>query len=115
MNTKISTDAELVGADDATVMILWTMLFLEAQGYKVERNVLYQDNKSAILLEINGKNSARKRSRALNIRSFFLTDQVEKGNLKIEYCPTENMIGDYMTEPLQGEKFWKFRKSIMGD
>ena len=52
LNTKSSTDAELVGADDAAVMILWTMLFLEAQGYKVEKNVLYQDNKSAILLEI---------------------------------------------------------------
>ena len=115
LNTKSSTDAELMGADDAAVMILWTMLFLEAQGYKVERNVLYQDNKSAILLEINGKKSAGKRSRALNIRYFFLTDQVEKGNLKIEYCPTENMIGDYMTKPLQGEKFRKFRKSIMGE
>ena len=71
LNTKSSTDAELVGADDAAVMILWTMLFLEAQGYKVEKNVLYQDNKSAILLEINGKKSAGKRSRALNIRYFF--------------------------------------------
>ena len=115
LNTKSSTDAELVGADDAAVMILWTMLFLEAQGYKVEKNVLYQDNKSAILLEINGKKSAGKRSRALNIRYFFLTDQVEKGNLKIEYCPTDEMIGDYMTKPLQGEKFRKFRKSIMGE
>ena len=114
LNTKSSTDAELVGADDAAVMILWTILFLEAQGYKVERNVLYQDNKSAILLEINGKKSAGKRSRALNIRYFFLTDHVEKGNLKIECCPTENMIGDYMTKPLQGEKFRKSRKSIMG-
>ena len=100
LNTKSRTDAELVGADDAAVMILWTMLFLEAQGYKVERNVLYQDNKSSILLEINGKKSAGKRSRALNIRYFFLTDQVEKGNLRIECCPTENMIGDYMTKPL---------------
>ena len=115
LNTKSSTDAELVGADDAAVMILWTMLFLEAQGYKVEENVLYQDNKSAILLEINGKKSAGKRSRALNIRYFFLTDQVEKGHLQIEYCPTEDMIGDYMTKPLQGEKFKKFRKSIMGE
>ena len=50
------------------------------------------------------KKSAGKRSRALNIRYFFLTDQVEKGNLKIEYCPTETMIGDNMTKPLQGEK-----------
>jgi hypothetical protein len=44
----------------------------------------------------------------LNIRYFFLTDQVEKGNLKIKYCPTDDMIGDFHTEPLQGEKIRKF-------
>ena len=49
------------------------------------------------------------------IFDIFLTDQLEKGHLQIEYCPTEDMIGDYMTKPLQGEKFKKFRKSIMGE
>ena len=101
LNTRSSTEAELVGADDATTMILWTKLFMEAQGYEVKRNILYQDNKSTILLEQNGKRSSSKRTRAINIRYFFLTDQVEKGNLGIEYCPTTEMIGDYMTKPLQ--------------
>ena len=115
LNTKSSTDAELVAADDAAVMILWTKLFLESQGYEVEKNILYQDNKSAILLETNGRKSAGKRSRALNVRYFFLTDQVEKGNLVIEYCPTDEMWGDYHSKPLQGEKFRRFRSDIMGE
>ena len=75
---------------------------------------MFQDNKSAILLENNGKRSAGKRSRALNVRYFFLTDQVEKGNLSIEYCPTDLMWADFMTKPLQGEKFRKFRDEILG-
>ncbi|CAJ1962196.1 unnamed protein product [Cylindrotheca closterium] len=41
-------------------------------------------------------------------------NQVEKGNVKIEYCPTDNMIADFMTKPLQGEKFRKFRDLILG-
>ena len=114
LNTRSSTEAELVGADDAVTMILWTRLFLEEQGYQVEKNILYQDNKSAILLETNGAKSAGKRSRALNVRYFFLADQVEKGLITIEYCPTEAMLADYMTKPLQGEKFKKFRDSILG-
>ena len=57
--------------------ILWTQLFMEEQGYEIEKNILYQDNKSAILLEKNGKRSSGKRTRALNIRYFFVTDQVE--------------------------------------
>jgi hypothetical protein len=115
LNTRSSTEAELVGADDLSVMFLWTKLFMEAQGYDIEKNILYQDNKSTILLETNGKRSSSKRTRALNIRYFFLTDQVEKGNLLIEYCPTKEMIGDYMSKPLQGQLFKKFRDLIMGD
>mgnify|MGYP002176679840 FL=1 len=114
LNTRSSTEAELVGVDDVSVMILWTKLFLEAQGYAIEKNILYQDNKSAILLERNGKKSSGKRTRALNIRYFFMTDQVEKGNVSIEYCPTDDMIGDFHTKPLQGEKFRKFRTEILG-
>jgi hypothetical protein len=62
LNTKSSTEAKLVGIDDVSVMILWTKLFLEAQGYKIKKNILYQDNKSAILLEENGKRSSGKRT-----------------------------------------------------
>ena len=95
-------------------MILWTKLFLEEQGYDINSNILYQDNKSAIFLETNGKKSSGKRTRALNIRNFFLTDQVEKGNVTIVYCPTDDMVGDFHTKPLQGEKFRKFRNIILG-
>ena len=113
MNTRSSTEAELVAADDAIGAILWTKLFLEAQGYEVKQNILYQDNKSTILLQQNGKKSSGKRTRHLNIRYFFLTDQIEKGNVKVEYCPTDDMIADFMSKPVQGEKFRKFRKQIM--
>ncbi len=89
-------------------------MFMEAQGYNIEKNILYQDNKSAMLLEVNGKRSSGKRTRAFNIRYFFLTDQIEKGNLKVKYCPTTEMVGDFMTKPLQGKAFQKFKKAIMG-
>ena len=50
----------------------------------------------------------------MNVWYFFLADQVEKGNLSIEYCPTDVMWADFMTKPLQGEKFQKFRDEILG-
>jgi hypothetical protein len=114
LNTRSSTHAKLVRADDAANMILWRKHFMEGQGIPIADNVLLQDNKSAILLETNGVKSAGKRSRALNVRYFFLADQVEKKNLRIEYCPTDNMVANYMTKPLQGHKFRKFRAAIMG-
>ena len=114
LNTRSSTESELVGADDAAQMILWTKFFMEAQGYPVTENILMQDNKSTIQLLENGKRSSSKRTRAINIRYFFLTDQIEKGNLKVEYCPTTQMWGDYMTKPLQGSLGTNMRRKLMG-
>jgi hypothetical protein len=65
-------------------------------------------------VETNGKKSSGKRTQALNICYFFLTDQVEKGNITIVYCPTDDMVGDFHTKPLQGKKFCKFGNAILG-
>ena len=111
---KSSTIAELVGFNDMMTLALWTKLFIEALGYDIDKNIIYQDNKSVILLEVNGKRSSSQRTRAMNIRYFFITDQVEQGNLSIEYCPTGEMTGDFFTKPLQGYKFRKFKAEIMG-
>ena len=112
VNTKSSTEAELVAVDDAIGQILWTYYFLLEQGYKT-KTVLHQDNKSAILLEKNGRSSASKRTRHMNIRYFYITDQVEKGIIKIQYCSTHDMVADYLTKPLHGTPWKKMRQQIM--
>ena len=45
---------------------------------------------------------------------FFLMDQIEKHLVSIKYCPTDDMDSDYHTKPLQGQKFRKFHRNIMG-
>ena len=114
LNTSSSTTCELVGVDNLLPKVLWAPLFLEQQGYKIEKKIIYQDNTSAILLENNGKRSSGERTRAPNISYFTITYQVEKGHVVIEHCPTENMLGDYFTKSLQGKKFEEFRRVIMG-
>jgi hypothetical protein len=115
LNTKSSTEAELVGADDVMPQMLWTLYFLEAQGYKITDNILYQDNKSSILLETNGRGSSGKRTRHINVRYFFIADRVKSKEIRIEYCPTSIMIADYFTKPLQGLLFRQLRNMIMGN
>jgi len=46
---------------------------------------------------------------------FFLTDQIARGNVEVEYCCTDEMIGYFMTKPFQGSKFRSFRKAILGE
>ena len=105
VNTRSLTEAKVVGVDDVMGPILWMCYFLEHQGYEVKDNVLLQDNQSAIHLETNGRASASKRSRHMNIRYFFITDQVLKGLISIRYCPTDKMDSNYHTKPLQGRKY----------
>ena len=100
--------------DDVATKILWTKQFLEKQGYKIEQNILYQDNKSTILLLENGKRSFGKRTRVLNIQYFFMHDQQQKGNVSVAYCPTRKMTGDFMTKPKNGQAYRKFSDDIMG-
>ena len=113
LNTKSSTEAELVGVAEVLPQILWTRYFLEAQGYTCTSTIIHQDNKSSILLEENGKASSSKRTRHINIRYYFVTDRIGKGEVSISYCPTKEMIADFFTKPLQGQLFTFFRDFIM--
>ena len=69
---------------------------------------------SSILLEKNGKASSSKRTKHINIRYFFITNHVAKGEVSIVWCPTGDMVAEYMTKPLQGAMLRRFRDQIMG-
>ena len=49
INTRSSTEAELVAMNDVLPQVLWTHYF-EAQGYGTIDSIVYQDNQSAVLL-----------------------------------------------------------------
>ena len=114
LNTRSSTESELVAVDDLMPSILWTRQFLEAQDYGVRENVILQDNKSAILLEKNGKASSSKRMKHISVRYFFVTDMVKKDRVSIDWCPTDAMIADFWTKPEQSATFIRNRDLIMG-
>jgi hypothetical protein len=76
LNTRSSTETEIVGADDFMPAICWMRYFMKAQGYGVKDNVLFQENKSYILLEKNVKASSSKRTNHINIRYFFITNRL---------------------------------------
>ena len=97
----------------AMYLVIWTQLFLEAQGFKVVDNIVHQDNQSAMLLKRNGKTLSSKKTRHIDIRYYFVTDHVARGKMSLAYCPTDAMVADYFTKPLQGTTFRKFQAMIM--
>ena len=105
MNTRSSTETELVTADMFMPEMLWSLHFMQAQGYEVECVGLYQDNISTQLLIKNGKMSSGKKTKHVKAKLFFIKDRVDEGEIKVMDCPTEEMWADVMTKPLQGNAF----------
>jgi hypothetical protein len=114
LNTKSSTEAELVGASDYLPNTIWLKLFMEAQGHKMSEILFEQDNESAIRMETNGRMSAGQKSRHINIRYFWIKDQTKGLDIEVRHCPTLLMLADFFTKPLNGSLFRKFRDVILG-
>jgi hypothetical protein len=113
LNVRSSCEGELVGIDDVLPLILWARYFIEEQGYTVEQNIVYQDNKSTILLANNGRWSSSKRTKHIKSRYFFIKDKIDQGEVSIEHQPTNMMWSDVLTKPKQGKGFRADRAMLM--
>ena len=76
---KISTEAELIGTVEYVSFNEWMVMFMEAQGYEIKNNILFQDNQSTIRISNNGRYSCTGNSRNFNIRHLFVKVRVDKG------------------------------------
>ena len=114
INTGSTTHSEIVAVDDAMPKILWSRYFIEAQGYTVDDVYVYQDNQSAIILENNGLKSVGKGSRHINIKYFFVINNIKDKEIKVIYYPTKEMLADFFTKPLPGVLFVQLRNTILG-
>ena len=115
INTVSSTEIEVMSVGEKLPKHLWFRSFVvEQTGDPLHVHVLYQDNKSIILLQNNGRLSCQTGSKHIHIRYFFITDWIKQKEIRVECCPTGVMIADYFPKPLQGSLFRKFRNMILG-
>ncbi len=113
LNTKSSTETEIVRLYDKTGDILWTCNFLEAQVYTISTNFVYQDNMSTLSLAKNSHISSSKRTTHIKAKYFFIKRYHHLGEITLSYCPTNLMWADFLTKPLQGSTFRNMRAFLM--
>jgi hypothetical protein len=94
VNSRSSTEAELIGVEDKISKILWARRSIKYQGFKVKLNIIYQDNTSTMKLENNGKASSGKRTRHFDIEYFYVTDLIGGDEVEVIYCPTGDILHD---------------------
>ena len=113
MNTRSSTETELVSVDTYMPAVLWSLYFIQAQGYGVKYAETHQDNVGAQMLETNEKFSSSRKTKHIKSKFFFIKDKVDSKEVKILDCPAGVMWADMLTEPLQGTEFRKMRAQLM--
>jgi hypothetical protein len=102
--TRSSTEAELVAASDVSSEVICMRNFAIAQGYPDVPAIVYQDNKSTMALIDNG-GPCSKRSKHIDLRHFWMKEQVTAGAITVVRCPTEIMWANVLTKPVQGSQF----------
>jgi hypothetical protein len=114
LNSKSSTESEIIAVSDGMNIPLWLAGFIAYQGHGKHPVRLEQDNQSCIALLTKGRSTAET-TRFIEVRQFWISDYIRIGAVNIVYVPTEDMTSDYYTKPLQGTVFSKLVKKILGN
>lgn len=117
INSKSSTEAELIALSDAMGDIIWTReLLSQQQKYKnkfvQQPAIIYEDNQSTLKL-LERKKTFAGATKHVNIRYFFIADRAERGEIKLIYKDTKDMLADLLTKPMSGESFITLRDTLM--
>ena len=79
-----------------------------------KKTVVLQDKTSTIKMLMGGKRVCGQRTRNIHIRYFYAHERVTDGTIVVTYCPTKEMVSDYLSKPLQGSLFRVHRNTLMG-
>ena len=116
VNTKSSTESEVVGLADKSSQVIWSREILgwlnDQEDGEIPAATVYEDNTAAIQMMKRGRGCSEK-TRHIKIQSFFLGDRMANGDINLQHLSTNEMIADFLTKPLQGKLFFKLRDLLL--
>jgi len=112
--TKSSTEAELVAVTDMVGDVVDLKGFVAEMGYEDIQVITFQDNQSTMHLMSGGGPPPSSKSKHIRIRTFWIREISQEHDIEFNYKPTEEMVTDGFTKPLQGEPFVVFTDNILG-
>jgi DNA-directed RNA polymerase subunit H (RpoH/RPB5) len=113
INSKSSTEAEIIAVSDGMNVPMWLADFIKHQGFDKQTIQVHQDNQSCIALLTKGRSTAEN-TRFIAIRHYWISYYIFTKVVELVYVPTEEMVSDYFTKPLQGTLFEKLVTRILG-
>lgn len=101
-------EAEFIALSEACKEMLWLRRLLEDMQQSVDGpSKIYEDNQSCLkFIETERLSNL---SKHIDTRDKFVKDYVDRNLILFEYCPTEKMVADLMTKPLNVQRLEKLR------
>jgi hypothetical protein len=111
MITRSSSESELCALEDASTYAVWYRLLLGELGVKLTTPItVFQDNKSTILMAIQG--ASFKRTKHLIGRRSYVRERIQAGDIELKYLKTTEMTADILTKPVQKAILQKLKKVL---
>ena len=106
-----TTEAEYMAASHCTREAIWLrQLMADVRCKQVGGTLVMCDNQGAIALAKNPVHHAR--TKHIDVQHHFVREKVERGLIRLEYCPTEDMVADVLTKALARERHERLRKMM---
>ena len=94
-----TTEAEYVALTEAMREAAWLRNLYKELGYEQTEPMLIRgDNQGS--MSIAEDPQFHKRTKHFNVKVHYIREKIKEKTIKVEYCPTAEMIADIMTKPL---------------
>ena len=104
-----TAEAEYIALASATQESVWLQELLSSMKETIVKPAtIFEDNKSAICLAKNPQYHGR--AKHIDIKHHFIRQRVQDGDIKLEFCKSEDMIADMLTKGLSSYQFAKLRE-----
>lgn len=108
--TLSSTEAEYVALAESCKELNWILRLFDDLGIPTKLPIkIHEDNQSCI--KQIGAASVNRKSKHVETKHHFVRQLKQEGVIDPQYLPTEEMIADMMTKPLQNIKLSRFRQA----
>lgn len=106
-----TSEAEYIALSHAIKEAIWLRNYLhEVWKIPLDPTKVLSDNQSAIALAKDDRYHSR--TKHIDIRFHFIRYHIEKGNVEVTYCPTEDMVADILTKALPSMKAKHFASCL---
>ncbi|GKB71052.1 hypothetical protein Tco_0932464 [Tanacetum coccineum] len=98
-----TTEAEYVALFATRAQVMWLRTQLKDNGFDYNKISLYCDTQSAITISCNPVQHSR--AKHINVRYYFINEQVERGIIELYFIKTKYQLADMFTKSLSQERF----------